>query len=322
MLADNSLQLSEQAFFVSKHTPPPTPPKLQPSLSVNCVYLLLPFWKRQVATREFFPLSCSGCIGVPGDSALPDILIWQRPGQEPFLEGSVDRALGTVLGLALSLGGSVGGIWGTLLSEELGELSFGSATNKPCVPGASRGPPLGLSFPLLTWIGWTLGSQDRPHESAPNKRWPEAAKVGAEEPWMTLEMFSRFITWWQSIGWLCHPTPRVIFGGDAWVGPCSFHFQPWGGAGRHVQLAVSPSCLGLSHLLLRPAGGVGAEPQPNLLSRTSRSAESTPFSPHSVLCSSTLLGYPSPWSCFVPAARTPRRTLAVFLFTRCVCFAL
>ena len=98
MLADNSLQLSEQAFFVSKHTPPPTPPKLQPSLSVNCVYLLLPFWKRQVATREFFPLSCSGCIGVPGDSALPDILIWQRPGQEPFLEGSVDRALGTVLG--------------------------------------------------------------------------------------------------------------------------------------------------------------------------------------------------------------------------------
>lgn len=38
-----------------------------------------------------------------------------------------------------------------------------------------------------------------------------------------------------------------------------------GGAGRHVQTAVSASCLGLGHLLLVTVGGVRGEQQPNLL---------------------------------------------------------
>lgn len=65
------------------------------------------------------------------------------PGAIPG--GSVNRAVGTVLGLALSPGGLCGRYLKTLPREELGELSFGSATGDPVFPG-SRGPPLGPAF--------------------------------------------------------------------------------------------------------------------------------------------------------------------------------
>ena len=70
-------------------------------------------------------------------------------------------------------------------------------------------------------------------------------------------------------------------------------FSLGGGAGRHVQMAVSASCLGLGHLLLMPAGGVRGEQQPNLLHYTDFSAESSPPAPHILssvpaLCCATL----------------------------------
>lgn len=68
---------------------------------------------------------------------------------------------------------------------------------------------------------------------------------------------------------------------------------PDGGAGRHVQIAVAASCLGLDHLLLVTVGRVRGEQQPNLLHCADYSAESSPLSPHilssvPVLCYATL----------------------------------
>lgn len=49
---------------------------------------------------------------------------------------------------------------GTLFSLEVGELSSGSATSKPC-PWASHGPFLDLCSPLK-WVDWTLQDDPRP----------------------------------------------------------------------------------------------------------------------------------------------------------------
>lgn len=49
---------------------------------------------------------------------------------------------------------------GTLFSEEVGKLSSGSATSKPC-PWASHGPFLDLCSPLK-WVDWTLQDDPRP----------------------------------------------------------------------------------------------------------------------------------------------------------------
>lgn len=62
--------------------------------------------------------------------------------------------------------------------------------------------------------------------------------------------------------------------------PAPPHLQPWGRGGRHVQIAVSASCLGLGHLLLVAVGGVRGAQQPNLLHGTDGSAESSLPSAH------------------------------------------
>lgn len=50
--------------------------------------------------------------------------------------------------------------------------------------------------------------------------------------------------------------------------------------GRHKQIAVSASCLGLGHLLLAAVGGVKGEQQPNLLHCSDYLVESsTPYPP-------------------------------------------
>ena len=96
--------------------------------------------------------------------------------------------------------------------------------------------------------------------------------------------------------------------GEGWAGTCRWLCLPaaWGWA--------------ICCLRLRVGWGVS----PTIISSPALAAQQSPppSSPHSVLSSSALFSYPSPWSCFVPAAPTPRRTLAVFFFTLCVCFAL
>lgn len=68
---------------------------------------------------------------------LPDFLIWQGPGREPFpgapngqSTGQNSAGTGTLSEVSLRLGD----LQGTLLSQELEEPRFSSATDKPCVP--------------------------------------------------------------------------------------------------------------------------------------------------------------------------------------------
>ena len=81
------------------------------------------------------------------------------------------------------------------------------------------------------------------------------------------------------------PAPRVLFQGAASTrvepGLCTTPpalCQPWGGLGRHVQMASLPAAW-LGHLLLLPAGGVRGEQRPNLLQGTECSAEPSPLPP-------------------------------------------